>query len=140
MVQEAHIAPLVQGVIVISDNETEEDDPEVARVSPSGSPDAPSEDGAPDEPKAGRGMAEVPALVRDAVARCARWIDKQLAARKLPLQGAKFSSKSAVCPLCLLTFDVGTVMVLTYLGDGSPKPIWVHHHCVREILEERARC
>ncbi len=131
---------MAQGVIVISDVETEEE--EAARASPRLSPEGhvtPPELDAAVEPADGRDMDEVPATMRDAVARCAKWIEKQMAARKAPLRGAQFSSKTAVCPLCLRTFDVGTVMVLTYLGDGSSKPTWVHHHCVREILERRPR-
>ncbi len=125
--------------MVISGNETEEDEIVLASppLSPEGAPPSPKE-AAPCEPTDRRDMADVPAPVQDAVARCARWIEDQLAACKLSLQGAKFSSKSAVCPLCLLTFNVSTVMVLTYLGDCSAKPTWVHHHCVLEILKGQA--
>ena len=76
--------------------------------------------------------------VATAVLRCSNWMRKQLASRKDPSAGAKFSSHRSLCPLCSASFEAGDVMVLSYLSSASPsEPSWVHVACVRALHESR---
>ncbi len=136
----AHVRPLAQGIIVITDDE-DGDLSETGAESPVNEVE--------EKPMLGdagagpfstlRGMDEVPRVMADAVARCAAWIRRQLAARKQPSQGAKFTSRSSMCPLCTGGFLPGDIMVLSYLDGGGAKPEWVHNKCVEELLSSRIR-